>query len=156
MTNWILNIVGMVFVGVVLDALLPNGKISIFIKSIFAIFVLYVIVYPLPKIFNANLNVFNTPEIETNLNFIINTNLQKITAVENDLVLLFEDEGFENVGVMVSANIYEEEFKVKKIHVDLLNMVLKTADKHINTNDKITDIITSYININAEDIVFYV
>ena len=38
MKSWILNIVGIVFIGVIIEIILPDGKSNTFIKHIFNIF----------------------------------------------------------------------------------------------------------------------
>lgn len=50
MAGWLMGIVGVVAVGVLLDILLPSGEINKYIKGIFGIVVVFVIVAPLPKL----------------------------------------------------------------------------------------------------------
>ncbi len=155
MTSWILNIVGMVFVGVVLELVLPNGKTSTFIKSVFAIFVLYVIVIPLPQLFHSSLSLNNNSATITDANFLMNNNLNKLKALEIGMVETLTQKGFENVSVVISANIYAQELEVNKVYVDLVHLVLKNKDKHINTHEEIKNIILTMVSVNGEDIIFY-
>lgn len=155
MTGWIINIIGMVFIGVILEVILPTGKTNAFIKMVFAIFLLYVIVMPLPKFFNGTINLNNTNATVTDTNYLISLNLQKVSALENQIIKKLSEEGFEGVAVIVSSNIYSEQLEVNKIHVDLVNLVLKNKDKHININKEITNVITSIINIKEENILIY-
>lgn len=50
MGGWLMGIVGVVAIGVLLDILLPSGEINKYIKGIFGIVVVFVIVAPLPKL----------------------------------------------------------------------------------------------------------
>ena len=93
MTGWILNIVGMVFIGVMLEIILPSGKTNGFIKSIFAIFLLYTIISPLPQLFNSELNL-NTNATVIDDNFIISLNLEKVSALENSIFEMLAQNGF--------------------------------------------------------------
>lgn len=63
MTGWLLSIVGVVSVGVLLEIMLSEGKTSKYIKGVFSLCVVLVIVSPLPKFFNKDFDVedfFNT------------------------------------------------------------------------------------------------
>lgn len=155
MSSWIVNIIGMVFVGVILEVILPTGKTNAFIKMVFAIFLLYVIVMPLPKLFNGAINLNNSTATVTDTNYLINLNLQKVSMIENEIIKKLAENGFEEVSVIISSNIYSENLEVHKIHIDLINLVLKNKDKHININKEITNIITSIINIKEENILIY-
>ena len=50
MSAWLLSIVGVVSLGVLIELLLPEGENSKYIKGIFSVIVIFVIVSPLPKL----------------------------------------------------------------------------------------------------------
>ena len=50
MSGWLLGIVGVVSLGVLIEILLPEGENSKYIRGIFSIIVIFVIISPLPKI----------------------------------------------------------------------------------------------------------
>lgn len=50
MSGWILSVVGIVLLSVLLDILLPKGQTSKYIKGIFSIVTIYVIISPLPSL----------------------------------------------------------------------------------------------------------
>ena len=50
MSAWLLGIVGVVSLGVLLELLLPDGDNSKYIKGVFSVIVIFVIVSPLPKL----------------------------------------------------------------------------------------------------------
>lgn len=66
MTEWLMSIVGVVAIGVLLDILLPSGEINKYIKGVFGIVVVFVIIIPLPKLVKGDfLNFFDaSQEIE--------------------------------------------------------------------------------------------
>ena len=49
MSGWLLGIVGVVSLGVLIEILLPEGENSKYIKGIYSIIVIFVIISPLPK-----------------------------------------------------------------------------------------------------------
>ena len=46
MTAYILSVLGIVIAGVIIDVIIPAGSISVYIKSIYSIFVVAVIISP--------------------------------------------------------------------------------------------------------------
>ena len=58
MSGYILSILGIVIAGVVIDVILPAGTINKYIKSIFSIFVVAVIISPVVK-FISNKHDYN-------------------------------------------------------------------------------------------------
>ena len=49
MTSYILSIVGIVFLGVLVDVIMPDGEMNKYVKGVFSIIALCVIINPLPK-----------------------------------------------------------------------------------------------------------
>ena len=58
-TVYILSVVGIVFVGVLVDIIMPDGKMNNFVKGVFGLVVLLVIITPIQKVFNPNLSLEN-------------------------------------------------------------------------------------------------
>ena len=50
MSGWLIGIVGVVSLGVLIEVLLPEGENSKYIRGIFSIIVIFVIISPLPKL----------------------------------------------------------------------------------------------------------
>ncbi|MDE7208303.1 MAG: stage III sporulation protein AF [Clostridia bacterium] len=50
MSGWLIGIVGVVSLGVLIEVLLPEGENSKYIRGIFSIIVILLIIYPLPKL----------------------------------------------------------------------------------------------------------
>lgn len=50
MTAWLLSIVGVVFLGVMIDVIAPTGKMNGIIKTMFAIILIYVVMTPIIKL----------------------------------------------------------------------------------------------------------
>lgn len=62
MKAWILSIVGVIFAGVIIEIIIPEGKTNAFIKSIFAIVFMYIIMSPVINIIN-DTNMLDFSEI---------------------------------------------------------------------------------------------
>lgn len=155
MSAWILSIVGVCFIGVIFDVIVPEGKTNGFIKSMFAIFLLFVVVSPLPKLFNKTIDISTSGGIEIDNNFIYNINKAKIESLENDIENMLEKKGFSNVNVSISANLYESELTVLKVYVNIKNLVILNGNENIDKYKGISEVVLEYLNVSKEDIVFY-
>lgn len=58
MTQWLAPILGVIVVGVVIELITKESRLGKFIRAIYAFFVLFVIVQPLPQLFG-KLDFFN-------------------------------------------------------------------------------------------------
>lgn len=155
MTEWILTLIGMAFLGVVIETILPNGKLNTFIKSVFALFLLFVIVKPLPKLFNKNLKL-NTDYSYVEDSIFLNTlNQKKLENYEISILNQLENEGITNVSILFDADTTKSDLIIQKVYVDICNVVLKNKDKHINITDTILKIVTNTLNILDKEVVIY-
>ena len=136
MKSWILNIVGIVFIGVIIEIILPDGKSNTFIKHIFNIFMLFVIVAPITKIVNNGLSY--------------QINLEKINSLEVDIKNELEKIDVNNTSVIVNANIFSESFCVESIYLDV-----SSSDIDNTKYKSIIDLIVKITNVDEKDIVVY-
>lgn len=155
MTEWILSLIGMVFLGVVIETILPNGKLNTFIKSVFALFLLFVIVKPLPKLFNKNLKLNTDYSYVEDSNFLNTLNQKKLENYEISILNQLENEGITNVSILFDADTTKSDLIIQKVYVDICNVVLKNKDKHINITDTILKIVTNTLNILDKEVVIY-
>ena len=151
MRGWILSIVGIVFIGVILDIILPDGKTSKYIKNIFSIFLLFVIVSPLTKL-SVNKNWFNSDEINVDSNFIYETNIKKIEALTNRIKSQLETKGILNSQVVIYSNVFSEDLIITSVYVDLNNSNVNLSDK---TKKEVVDVVTSILSISESEVMVY-
>ena len=155
MTKWILSIVGMSFLGVVVETILPNGKLNKFIKSMFSLFLLFVIISPLPKIFNKDISLSNNYDYKMDEVLLTNINQRKLNNYEKAIIDNLVKKGVSGVSIQFDADTTKSNLNIQKIYVDVCNIVLKNNAKHINITDTIVEVITSIINISKEGVVIY-
>lgn len=73
MSAWLMSIVGVVAVGVLLEIMLPEGETNKYIKGVFALAVVLVIVAPIPKLFKNGFdieNLFDSDKYKINQNYL--------------------------------------------------------------------------------------
>ena len=155
---YLLSIVGIVILLVIIDLILPDSKISKYIKSIAAVFVVAVIASPIVKLVNSNWDwhsLFVGSEYQIDENIINNINQQNIEVLEDEITNYLAEQGFEGVKVMVSANFTENELKISYIYVNLCDLVINENLEHIDYYTKIKELITQQINIEGDKIIIY-
>lgn len=145
MTEWLMSIVGVVAIGVLLDILLPSGEINKYIKGVFGIVVVFVIIIPLPKLVKGDfLNFFDaSQEIEIDEGYYSDAlkrrNEEREKATFNYLKAVYP---IRSVDIDFADNDYN---KITKVRVRVLGSVdavalrSKTAE-YLKTKQEIINI----------------
>ena len=156
MSGYILSILGIVIVGVLVDIVVPSGTINKYIKSIYAIFVLAVILSPVIKFLSnthdINVNIAGY-EINEDLMNYINTN--KIKSLETNIENKLKDEGFDGIDIKINYSIESNELMINSCTVNMQNLVITSDKQHINKYEFIIEVVREYTNLAAEEIIFY-
>ena len=153
---WVLQIIGLVVVGVIIDIVFGGRKLCNILKTIVAVFLMIVIISPLKTIDfnNFNINNFTNPiEIDKDMIEEIQTDL--VNAMEKDIEKSLENNGFMSVKIQIDCEQNDETLNIKTIFVDLTNMVLLSENLNIDKYTKIIAIISKEVTIEREDVVFY-
>ncbi len=156
MSGYILSILGIVIVGVLVDIVVPSGTINKYIKSIYAIFVLAVILSPVIKFLSnthdININITGY-EINEDLMNYINTN--KIKSIETNIENKLKDEGFDGIDIKINYSIESNELMINSCTVNMQNLVITSDKQHINKYEFIIEVVREYTNLADEEIIFY-
>lgn len=156
MTGYILSIIGIVFVGVLIDVIMPDGEMNKYIKGMFGIIALFVIVSPIQKIFDNSFDlneVFNSNASIIDQDFIDATNKQIKVQLENTLKANLTNEGFSDVDVEIKYNLSGYQFEIQKVYLDISKMVINQNLAHINKYTEIKKIVTNFLNVEESDVV---
>jgi hypothetical protein len=117
-SGWLLSIVGITVVGVLIELLLTDSPMSKFVRSIYAFFILLVIVAPIPSILR------NGVELSLDQGLVTSINAQTIDARLQSATRALEMAGFNDV-VLTHFN--------NKIYVNAYNSTKKDSrPNHIN------------------------
>ena len=159
-SSWVISIVGVVLLSLIADIMLPEGQINKYIKSVFAIITVFVIVSPLPTFFS-NFSQHTDDFFVSDEKFAINEDflgeLRFEKQREKEILLknVFEQNGFKNVGISIICDNQSVVFEIKTICLDIKNVVIQNEDKNINIKDKLCQLVYSAVGINADEVVFY-
>lgn len=147
MNAWLLSIVGVVSLGVLLEILLADGETSKYIKGVFALAVVLVLVAPIPKFLNKNfdINEFFGDEIVAQSAFLQSVNERRNTERENKVL-----------AELKKLNISAEKVRVYYLRGDLDYIdVVKVYLNGDYDNDIILDIVSQKVGCDKSKIKIY-
>ena len=152
MKEWIMSITGIIVFGVLLDVVLPHGKTAKYIKGIFAVLVVYVIVSPLPKLVKSGVKWAESFD-ETSFDFSLGDggsfagfgeNLQNISEKTEKML---EVNGISGVKIAPRTDGYG--------NVSYVNVDFSASPKSVKTREnylKTKLLVANYLNIKSEEV----
>ena len=154
MSGYVLSILGIVLLGVIIDVIIPSGNISKYIKSVFSIFVVAVIISPVVN-FLSNKNgiklEYDNYEMDKQL---IEYIFEKRTEnEENKIEIYLKDNGFDGIDINLNYSINNNELDYISCTVNLKNLVISADKQHINKYEFITKTVKDFTNLTDEEIV---
>lgn len=151
MSEWLLSIVGVAFLGVMLDILYPQGKTSAFCKSIFGIVSVVIILSPIFKIDISSYkdNNYVNGEIVDNINEMQIENM--CTSAEERLRIM----GIDGLNVELETIVEDNEIVIENVFVDITNLVLTENVTNINKYEVVGKEVANIFNINIEKVIVY-
>lgn len=155
MSGYILSVLGIVLAGVLIDIIIPNGAINKYIKSIYSIFVVAVLLSPAINYISKAKNItlqYQNVQINTQLlNHIAKQQVStKQKNIENDL----KQQGFNGVSVILEYSLKNDDISIISCTVNLENLSISSSNKHINKYEFISKVVNNHTNLNGGEIVF--
>ena len=156
MAGYVLSVLGIVVAGIFLDVIIPSGTINKYIKSVYSIFVVAVLISPIIKLASKSKDfTLNYQSYEINeklLNFIHKKQVQdKEMIIEKELKIA----GFNGVDIIISFSIKDNILVYDSCLANLKNMVIEENNQHINSYEFIKDVVVKHTNLAKEVIMFY-
>lgn len=151
MSAWLLSVIGVVFLAVLLDFVYPNGKTNAFCKSIFGIFAMIMLIYPLVKIDISSLS-------QTSMSYIsLEEEIRKSKDEYYRLKLenTFSNENIIGVSVEIDSKMKDNDYYISNVFVDIGSIVLSQDLEHKNKYEVIEELILKTINVDKENIIIY-
>ena len=155
--SWLYNVVGIIFLGIIFESLLPVNRINKFIKSIFAIFVVYALITPFLKITNTIDLSDSFSSIDSSLN---NELLNSINNIKNETYSNIIEKSLLNdnimgVSVEITNIVDKNEYEIANVYINISNLVLNEYITNINKYEVITKHVKNIINVSEDKIIFY-
>ncbi len=155
MAAYILSVLGIVVAGIIIDVIIPSGSINKYIKSIYAIFVVAVLISPIINFLNKNQGFnFKVDNYEINESLINYINKQKVSELEDSIKTHLNNEGFSNVDIKIDFVLKNNELALNSCTVNLKNLAISSDKQHINKYEFIRKVVKEYTNLTDEGILF--
>lgn len=158
-SNWLISIMSVAIGGVLVNLLLPNGKLNGFIKAIFGFLSVTVIISPLPKILNKQIQfndiLYNESATNIDQDYVDSSIKKIITSLEDSCKIELKNKGFDNVVVAISYIIEDYVYDIKKITLNIKNLVINSNTVHINKYTEMKQIVISHLGVSDVEVEFY-
>ena len=150
---WLLSIAGIVILSVLAELVLPEGQMNKYTKVIFSFIILLVIIMPLPKLFGKDFDInkfFGTSESVLQEDYLYQLNLDKLSALNEDISKDIQESGLKNVVLSINANILTDKLEILGVFVDLCDLEYAESfeNKNImNAKATIKEILSIYFSL---------
>ena len=108
---WVLSIACIICLSVLVELILPSGQMNKYIKGIFSFFVLFVIISPIPKLLNLNINgdsFLDYGFVQVDEDYIAQLNMDKLTSLTKSAEDAITELGYENSVVSLEADMGQD------------------------------------------------
>lgn len=153
-----MSIIGVCILSVVVDLIVPSGKMSSSIKSVFSYIVILVVLAPLPNLIKGNFSLdglFSNVDIEIQDEYIYNINQSKLDKWTIKIEEELEIAGITGAIVSISANIFEYDMQIDAVYVDLYNAVISSNLANKNIQTEVVSVALKCLDVEKNKVVVY-
>ena len=151
MQQWIISIIGIVFVLLILDLILPSGSCKKIIQSVISIFFLCIFFSPLKSFISKT----TSSEFSVDSGLYTTINLAKVQSIKDRILNELRSSGIKDVNVDIVTNTANIDFDIKYVYVDVSNLSLSDNSQHINTNEVIKSVVIKISKVREEQVIIY-
>ena len=151
MQQWIVSIIGIVFVLLILDLILPSGSCKKIIQSVISIFFLCIFFSPLKSFISKT----TSTEFSVDSGLYTTINLAKVQSIKDRILNELRSSGIKDVNVDIVTNTANIDFDIKYVYVDVSNLSLSDNSQHINTNEVIKSVVIKISKVREEQVIIY-
>ena len=155
MKGYILTILGVVIVGILVDVIIPSGNINKFIKSVYSVFVVMVILNPIIKFFNNHRDFdFNYNDYTISQPLLDYLNRQKVEGYKKDIISTLAEAGLDNVDITFDYSLQNDKLILNSCMVNLKKLAISGNFQHNNKYEFIIKVVQTITNLSSEEIIF--
>lgn len=159
-SSWLLSITGVIMLSVLCELILPEGQINKYIRVIFSFITIFVIISPLPTVLGKEIDFskwFSSSDVALQENYLYQININKLSALSDDIQTQVELSGIKNVKISINADVLQEKLEIYSVYVDLCD--IEFSEEFVNKNitsaeESITKIIKSTNALSSVPITF--
>lgn len=149
MNQWLLSVIGVVFLSILFDLIYPSGKTNKFCKGIFGIIAVGIILSPIFKIDLINTNEFVDKDLVESIS------KSKAEAYESNIENYLSSIGIDGASVEVKYTLSENDFMLKSIYLDVSNVVLTENLSNINKYEVIARKVSEKFDVSVDEVFVY-
>ena len=155
MQGYVLSVLGIVIAGVVIDVVIPSGSISKYIKSIYSIFVVAVLISPIVNFFGGSNKLQLTYEdIQINEKLLTYIYQTKTEQLQDKIEERLNNEGFKNVDIILNFSLVDNQIVYYSCNANLKNLEINQDKQHINKYEFIKKVVEEEVNLLDMEILF--
>ena len=157
MQSYLISVLCIVIISVLIEIILPSGQTAKYIKGIFSIFVVYVLINPIVVFLNKDFDIskyVNESAINVDETLLKKMYENQIETRQTDLENQLAEDGYTGVKIKLKYKIVDSEIIIEKAYVDLKNLVITENESNINKYDYIRQLVMAQYPLKAEEVVF--
>jgi hypothetical protein len=154
MKEWILSIGAVIFVAVIIGYIIPDGKLGKYLKGIFSILILFVIIKPIisydfSSFYYTLTNQENVIQIQKDyIDFVYQKQTKNNILKAKEVIKKL---GYDNSMVSIKYTTADSfAYEIKEVVINLENSVIKTDKEHIVIIEEIKKSISDFFLIKDE------
>jgi len=151
MSSWLISVTGIIVIGVIVELLMTDSAMSKFVRSIYAFFILLVVVAPLPNLFRSGAEVGGW--IEPDGELLTQINSMSLAASQQRIERELQRAGFEGVIVTLTQCRDSPNFQIDRVFVNACGV--QPPRPNINTRTEIIRIVTTILNIDEGRVIYH-
>ena len=155
MAGWLLSVFSAVMIVSLTSLLLPEGRLSKFVKPFVSLVIMFVVLSPIVNIgeFISGDAFENGTYIETDKDVLSRIASAKIEYYSENCVKIAEKNGIKNCTVQIEYNVNENMMPtVKGVSVNLKNAVISSDNEHIVILQRLKKEISEYLSIEESGV----
>ncbi len=155
-SSYLIGIVAVVVLSILIDLILPDSKISKYVKSVMAIFVIAVILSPVKNLLNTPIdwkNEFLSSPYVIDTAVLENLNMQNLEFLSKATEEKLKSEGYQNINIDITSDSTKN--KISCVYVDLTNLVIKGEANLVDYTTQIKNLISLTLGVDKEVIILY-
>lgn len=148
--GWALGIVGVIVLSVLVDIVLPEGQMNKYIKGIFAVLLIYMLISPVVALVKKDISLddildFGASGYEENTAYIQSINTDRLDIAKEQIAAMLENKGISGANIVIFSaanNINLVDYVVVELYNGLCGL----------DEGAIKNIVRSYLAVTEENI----
>ena len=159
MKDWIISVITVVLITSIICLILPQGKMGKYVKNIFSILTMLVIIKPIISLKEKDFNfeqAISANNIVLQHDYIEYINNKRIDEYKENCLKIIENKGVKNSMVSIDYLIEENEnIKITYVQINLQNSVIISDKQHIDIKEEMITDIATYLNVKKSVVTIY-